>query len=212
MHVGSFSENACDGRGFDEGGVGHYFESDGDMYTVGVPDNSAIGVRLPSLLPCPDQLLPCSANFDLALTNLCLALTSLLLTFTQTLTQRVMAFTFAHCLPRAFQGSGIVLYNDCSGDADAQDCALHFLFDGDIWNARSHVFTMDDTKQPCSGSQPVPEGAECVFNAARGPTQNFRRISKQTAGAAVGTSEHTTRNLLLLVAFRDHLTSNLPSR
>ena len=117
--------------GFDEGGVGHYFESDGDMFTVGVPDVPDAGARV---------------------------------------------------------GTGIVLYSDCSGDADAQECALHFISDGDTWNARSHDFTMDDTKQLCTGSKPAPEGSECVFNAALGAAQDFRRISKQVAGAAVGTT------------------------
>jgi hypothetical protein len=109
--------------GFDEGGVGHYFESTGELFTVGVPD----------------------------------------------------------------RGTGIVLYSDCVGDADRQDCNLHFVSDGDVWNARTHEFSMDgSTKQPCTNSQPVPDGSDCVFNRALAENQNFRRISKMAAAAPVG--------------------------
>lgn len=119
--------------GFDEGGVGHYFESTGDLFTVGYPE----------------------------------------------------------------RGTGIVLYSDCSGDTDSQSCRLHFLSDGDVWNARTHEFDMDSEKQPCGRSQPEPPvGSECVFNRALGENQNFRRISKQCAAAPVGSvvqSYHTSQ-------------------
>jgi hypothetical protein len=51
------------------------------------------------------------------------------------------------------RGTGIVLYSDCTGSADEQVCALHFMSDGDVWNARTHEFTIDENKSPCSRSQ-----------------------------------------------------------
>lgn len=108
--------------GFDEGGVGHYFEATGEMFTVGVPS----------------------------------------------------------------RGTGIALYSDCLGDTDQQECYLHFVSDGDIWNARTGAFSMDGAKQLCTGQQPVPEGSNCVFNRAQADSQNFRRISKLAAAAPVG--------------------------
>jgi hypothetical protein len=109
--------------GFDEGGVGHYFEGTGEVFTVGVPE----------------------------------------------------------------RGTGIALFSDCLGDADAQDCQHHFVSDGDIWNSRLGTFDMAVEKLPCTGSQPAPEGSDCVFTPALGENQDYRRIAKQAAGAAVGT-------------------------
>lgn len=110
--------------GFDEGGVGHYFPSNGDLLTVGAPS----------------------------------------------------------------RGTGTFLYSDCSGDEDAQECQLHFMSDGDVWNARTHEFDVDGSKSPCTGQLPSPEGSDCVFNRAIGADQNFRRIAKAAAAGPVGST------------------------
>jgi hypothetical protein len=52
-----------------------------------------------------------------------------------------------------------------------------------VWNARTHAFDIDADKIPCTNTQPVPDGSECVFNSGLAEAQNYRRISKQTAGA-----------------------------
>ena len=80
-----------------------------------------------------------------------------------------------------------MLYSDCVGDADQQECNLHFVSDGDIWNARTHEFSIDGSKQPCTNTQPAPDGSDCVFNRALAENQNFRRISKMAAAAPLGT-------------------------
>ena len=110
--------------GFDEGGVGHYFEGTGEVFTIGVEE----------------------------------------------------------------RGTGIALFSDCVGSADAQDCQHHFVSDGDIWNSRLGTFDMDAGKVPCSRSQVEPEVSECVFTPALAEAQDYRRIAKQTAGSAIGTT------------------------
>jgi hypothetical protein len=44
------------------------------------------------------------------------------------------------------------------------------------------------TDSPTARSQSVPDGSECVFNRALGAAQDYRRISKQVAGAPTGST------------------------